>query len=124
MLTRVERNINDTLNRIERGLNERIARHEADDARLERTLVERINRNEVESNAKHASGITERVDFEKRLRVLEDTKMKGSGAWWVLAAFLGLLGTVGTFVVANTAMDELRATREKIWAAPAMKGHP
>jgi hypothetical protein len=103
MLARVERNIGETLNRIERDMDRRITRHEQEDAAFHTTVTKNTEL------------------FEVRVRALEDVKTRGGGVWWVLAAFLGVIGSICCIVVANTALDEIRATRQQLWAQPGRK---
>ncbi len=104
MLERVERRIIETLNRIEADLKDRQVRHERDD------------------DNRHAALVSTTGEFEKRLRVLEDTKTKGSGAWWVLGGFLAIVASICCIVVANTALDEIRSVRQQLWTTQTIQG--
>lgn len=111
MVEKAERRIAEALSRIE-------AEWEKRQGRAEREWIERQTRLETQWQQSHVTLAAERKEFEARIRALEDLKMSGKGAWGILAWVIGVVVTISCTVIAYTAVDEIRATRAQIWAAP------
>lgn len=111
LLTRFERNIRDSLDRIERDLKER-------SARMERDLENHQAATAAKDDRLSSIAAAKEEKLEVRLRLLEDTRTKGAGVWFVLGGALALVASCCCIFIANTALDEVRATRQQIWGSP------